>query len=225
MNLSALLPGLVQTNQRAELLAVVLTCLRDPRPLDISTDSDCVCKGFACWQSWVDRGWDGAHADLWNLLVAELRSRLSVVSVSWVKGHATQIDIDRGRSTYEDKLGNDGADKFAVAGASQHQVPSELVVVAKERKQLATKVQRMMVSILQARAEAECTKPDDAVDIDRGSEMGDCMECDEFDIGVDDGHLSVVHDCIELDCTEFVCTDLHFNDDADSGSTILNDES
>ena len=39
LNMSAILPGLVQTNQRAELLAVVLACLRDPRPLDIRTDS------------------------------------------------------------------------------------------------------------------------------------------------------------------------------------------
>ena len=139
--------------------------------------------------------------------------------------YVTQIDIDRGRSTYEDKLGNDGADKLAVAGASQHQVPSEVVADAKQRRELAIKVQRMMVQILQARAEAEYIKADDAVDIDRGSEMGDCMEFDEFDIGVDDGHLSAMHECIELDCTEFVCTDSHINDDADSGSTILNDES
>ena len=56
---------------------------------------------------------------------------VTLVSVSWVKGHVTQMDIDRGRSTYEDKLGNHGADKLAVAGASQHQVPSEVVADAK----------------------------------------------------------------------------------------------
>ena len=46
MNLSAILPGVVQSNQRAELLAVVLTCLRDPRRLDIRSDSEYVCKGL-----------------------------------------------------------------------------------------------------------------------------------------------------------------------------------
>ena len=40
VNMHVMLPGLVQTNQRAELLAVVLSCLRDPRPLDIRSDSD-----------------------------------------------------------------------------------------------------------------------------------------------------------------------------------------
>ena len=56
LNMSAILPGLVQTNQRAELLAVVLVCLRDPRPLDIRTDSSYVCNGFASWRSWMNGG-------------------------------------------------------------------------------------------------------------------------------------------------------------------------
>ena len=59
MNLSAAVPGLIQTNQRAELLAVVLACLRDPRPLDIRSDSDYVCSGFSSWQQWVEKGWKG----------------------------------------------------------------------------------------------------------------------------------------------------------------------
>jgi ribonuclease HI len=184
MNLSMMVLGLVQTNQRAELLAVVVACLRDPRPLHIRTDSEYVRNGFACWESWVGKGWDGAHADLWNLLAAELRARQSVVSVSWVKGHAKQIDVDRSRTTQEDKTGNDGADALAVAGACLQQVPAEVLVDARERKEMAVNIQRMMITILQARAEAECNNFDEAVDVDRGSEMGDCMPeflDDEFD--------------------------------------------
>ena len=52
MNLSVLLPGLVQSNQRAELLAVLLSCLRDPRRLDIRTDSEYVCKGMPSFRQW-----------------------------------------------------------------------------------------------------------------------------------------------------------------------------
>jgi len=215
----------VQTNQRAELLAVVLACLRDPRPLDTRSDSDYVCKGFAFWESWVDRGWTGEHADLWNLLAVEQRSRVSLVSVSWVKAHATQIDVDRGRVTYEDKIGNDGADKLAVAGASLHQVPSEVVVHAHERRKLAINVQRMMVCILQARAEAESSILEDVVDIDRGSEMGDCevLGDHEFDSRFGDEDLSEVHDCIELDvgCMELECTDLFIDDESHPGHAIL----
>ena len=31
---------------------------------------------------------------------------------------------------------------------------------------------------------------------DRGSEMGDCMECDEFDIGVDDHRMGICLMCM-----------------------------
>ena len=181
LNLSMLVLGFAQTNQRAELLAVVVACLRDPRPLDIRTDSEYVCKGVACWKSWAGEGWNGDHADLWNLLAVELCARQSVVLVSWVKGHAKQVDVDRGRTTEEDRTGNDGADALAVAGAGLHQVPAEVVADARERKEMAVNVQRMMVSVLQARFEAESHDPNDARHADRGSDC-DCMEfeCMEF---------------------------------------------
>ena len=89
------------------------------------------------------------------MLAAELCARQSVVSVSWVKGHANQIDVDRSRTTQEDKTGNDGADALAVAGACLHQVPAEVLVDARERKEMAVNTSRMMINILQARAEAE----------------------------------------------------------------------
>ena len=190
MNMSAILPGLVQTNQRAELLAVVLACLRDPRQLDIRSDSSYACAGFVAWKSWVDKGWKGYHADLWNMLGAELRSRVSAVAVSWVKGHAKQIDIDRGRTTAEDKRGNDGADKLAVAGANKHRVSSDVVESAKQRRDDAMIVQRMMVAVLQARALAEGSIHNEADD-EHLSEMAGDDDCtklfksldDEFDTG------------------------------------------
>ena len=67
------------------------------------------------------------HADLWNLLAAELQSRNSCVSVTWVKGHATRLDIARGRSSEADKFGNDAADVLAVAGAWLHAVSNDIV--------------------------------------------------------------------------------------------------
>ena len=71
----------------------------------------------------ADWGWEGAHADLWNLLAAEQRPRVSLVSVSWVMGHDEQIDVDSGMSTYEDKAGHGGADKLVVAGADLYEGP------------------------------------------------------------------------------------------------------
>ena len=64
MNMSALVPGLRQTNQRAELLAVVVACLRDPGPLHIRSDSYYFSKGFHVWRLWAHVGWLGDHGDL-----------------------------------------------------------------------------------------------------------------------------------------------------------------
>ena len=189
LNLSALLPGLQQTNQRAELLAVVVACLRDPRPLDIRSDSEYVCEGFSRWMFWADSGWAGDHADLWNLLANELRARTSAVHVSWVKGHAKRIDILRGRTTEEDKRGNDGADGLAVDGANLHPVSPEVLDSARHRKTCAVQVQRMMVTVLQARFQAEGENKNVAENADRGSDF-DCMEYDDSNDEEDIAHRS-----------------------------------
>ena len=89
----------VQTNHRAELLAVVLACLRDPRLLHIRSDSEYVCKGLACWRIRNGTRWQLDHADPWDMLGGELSTRASQVDVSWVEGHAQLVDIDRGRTT------------------------------------------------------------------------------------------------------------------------------
>ena len=219
MNLSVLLPGLVQANQHAELVAVLLSCLRDLRPLDIRTDSEYVCKGVASFRQWGPFGWHGEHADLWNALAKELSSCSSDVQVSWVKGHAKKIDVERGRTTEEDKLGNDGADALAVAGAKLHPVPSEVLGSARQRKQWATAVQQMMVAVLKARLLAEA--PCDAAKADRGSECDDCEDLylddamgDCIDVRSDNEPNSVsdIEDCMELAILD---------DDFDLGANIL----
>ena len=166
-----MLPGLLQSNQRAELFAVLVACLRDPRPLDIRTDSEWVCAGVASLHGWCHVGWGGAdHADLWNALACQLRSRAGSVTVSWVQGHAKEIDVLRGRTTREDKHGNDEADKLAVAGAASHGPPSEVVAAAKGRHEMASEVHQMMLAILLERRSRE-KELDDAAD--RGSDFGD----------------------------------------------------
>ena len=192
LNWSGILPGLAQSNQRAELFAVVVACLRDPRPLDIRSDSEWVCNGFRDWRTWAAVGWQGEHADLWDVLAKELCVRACDVSVSWVKGHATENDVKYGRTTCEDKAGNDGADKLAVAGAAIHHVPAEGAAEAMSRRQMAKRTQEMMVNILIERQKQENLSAEEDPDPDRGSDMGegsldfdDCMELldDEFDNG------------------------------------------
>ena len=179
MNLSLAMPGHIQSNQRAELLAVLVTCLRDPRPLDIRYDSEYVYKGVHSRSSWSQSGWRGDNADLWDMLSSELESRGSIVNVSWVKGHAKTIDVQRGRTTERDKWGNDGADVLAVKGADLHKIPENILQSARERRSLAKIVQKMMVTVLRARFHAEASQA--SVVMDRGSEMGDCIEFEPDD--------------------------------------------
>ena len=114
--------------------------------------------------------------------------------MSWVKGHAKQIDIDRGRTTREDKEGNDGADELAVAGAKLHAVDSEVVDSASLRKQSAKKVQGMMVHLLKTRLLEEArlsgTQSGHDSSDDRGSDVGSCM-CMEFDESASDDGLGL----------------------------------
>ena len=68
-----------------------------------------------------------------------------------VKGHARNIDVQRGYVLACDKFGNDGADKFACTGADQHAVPEELLQLVGFQQLRAVRVQTMMVEILCAR--------------------------------------------------------------------------
>ena len=183
LNWSGMLPGLAQSNQRAELFAVVVACLRDPRPLDVRSDSEWVCNGVKSLQS-CPATHPREHSDLWNMLAAEFASRSTAVKVAWVKGHASNLDIVRGRTTAADKAGNDGADRLAVAGAASHQVPEDVAGAALSRRIQAKAVHQMMLAILCARRAEELEVNDEA---DRGSALGDFdveNDCiDEFEFG------------------------------------------
>ena len=118
-NISRPLPGWAQTNQRAELSAVVSAMRVDSRRLHICTDSMYVVNGAARHHIWGARGgWRGDNRDLWEAFSSEMKRTPDRVQITHVKGHATWQDVERGRTTMFDKLGNDGADALAVAGAS-----------------------------------------------------------------------------------------------------------
>ena len=115
--------------------------------------------------------------DLWNLFACEMNSRATCVSVSWVKGHAKQVDVQRGHTTQEDTDGNDGAVSLAVAGANKHAVPAEVVEAARERKGWAKSVHSMMVSVLKARFAAKDVQHHEETDAaDQGSDDDACNE-------------------------------------------------
>ena len=145
-----ILPGIEQSNNRAELLAAILAMYACTDDLEIRTDSTFVIDGFAKLQD--NLTWSPCdNQDLWLTASKCLAARSRPVRFTKVKGHAKQIDVDRGHVSVIDKYGNDAADALACAGADMHAVPSAIVEDFGWRYSQAATTQRMMVAILEAR--------------------------------------------------------------------------
>jgi ribonuclease HI len=123
-NVSEALSGPVQTNQRAELTALIrtlehITGLVFTTPAArfiIWSDSKYCVQGYNSWMdNWVERGWLTAarnpvkNRDLWEQTVALRDSLVDVntVEVRWVKGHSGNP-------------GNDAVDALAKKGGTMH---------------------------------------------------------------------------------------------------------
>ncbi|CAE8633519.1 unnamed protein product [Polarella glacialis] len=157
LNFSLALEGWAQTNNRAELMAVIQTIEQEGRPLEIRTDSRQVHNGALFHiASWRESGWRHvSNADLWQRLdkALSLRCKDSVRFVK-VKGHATARHVRAGVVSQFDKLGNDAADKLATNGADLNHVDPTFLASAKCKQELAVYVQNLMLAILCARGAA-----------------------------------------------------------------------
>ena len=103
---------------------------------------------------------------------AELARRGSIDQFVKVKGHAKDCDVRAGRVLPIDKLGNDGADALAVAGAETHAVPDDVLALCRRRTKMARASHYMMLRILKARAAAEQTLRGEVVE-QHGDDLGD----------------------------------------------------
>ena len=94
----------------------------------------------------------GDHAELWRKLASYLQCRATgAVSISKIKGHATDQEVEEGKVKCIDKLGNHGADELAVTGAAMHAVLESYLQSARLRGRWARKLHRLMVDIAKAR--------------------------------------------------------------------------
>ena len=153
-NVSCELEGWCQTNQRAELQAVVYKFHEEERNLIIRSDSAYVVNGCNLHlATWKRQGWRKVdHADLWKQVDYLLNTRLSgSVIIQKLKGHATERDVQTGRVTRCDKEGNDCADRLARQGAAKHAIDPAKARYTRTRTALARDVQRMMIDIVHAR--------------------------------------------------------------------------
>ena len=145
----------MQSNQRAELTAVLHVLQTEARPVHVKTDSEYVLKGCISHRGvWRSLGWQGVqNKDLWQEVDALLEQKgMDNFMISKVKGHASWKDVRNGTATREDKLGNDAADRLAREGAASHALSPEYVQQAKARLMVAREVQAMMIEIVAARA-------------------------------------------------------------------------
>jgi ribonuclease HI len=101
-------PGKMQTNQVAELYAILHVVKNTPsdQPLHIKSDSMYAIEILTKHHTKMeDKGWIGIdNYDLIKAIIAWLRSRQSATTFQWIKGH-------------NGEEGNEGADKLAAEGA------------------------------------------------------------------------------------------------------------
>jgi len=179
LNLSEPLAGPIQTNNRAELTAVLRALEIESRPVEIRTDSSYVFNGctryLEAWRSegWTRKGKDICNADLWQQVstLLERRGKEEVAFVK-VKGHASQQDVMAGRVSAADKQGNDGADSLAVAGAAMPLISGMSRAELRHRMLLVQDVQRMMLEIVEtreSRRQRQTLALDEVVAIDSSS--------------------------------------------------------
>ena len=137
-NCSFTLPGREQTNNRAELFALIAAVKIHDGNLEIRSDSEYVVRlGTSRIRGETQKCNEG-NADLWNEFETVLRlNDTRRLEFAWVKGHATKIHIDRQVTTTLNKGGNYAADALASAAAARHSAPQTLTEAAYERQRTA----------------------------------------------------------------------------------------
>ena len=116
-----------QTNQRAELTALLRCLEAEEGPVEVRTDSRYVQLGVQTWRhQWRARAWyrrvnlakEVDHADLWQKVDNIIMSRPGELTVTWVKGHALPRHIAAGMTTEQDIWGINAADILAGAASA-----------------------------------------------------------------------------------------------------------
>ena len=113
-------PGFEQSNQRAELYALIAAMRLVPGSATLHTDSQWCFDKFHLLFNYAEYGgW--AHADLWH----EARAVLDRVGpdgfrLRKVKAHLTAVHVALGLITEADRAGNAEADRLAARGAALH---------------------------------------------------------------------------------------------------------
>ena len=122
------------TALRAELWAIERILSMALPPLVVCVDNQGVIDGIIAGKDWCCSSRRPA-ADLWRQIWRRLDDiGLEGLEFVKVKGHATQADVDAGRSTTLDRLGNDHADHFAGMGVDSAEEASPTLALRESHK-------------------------------------------------------------------------------------------
>ena len=125
-------PDPFPTAFRAELRAVCELLVLAVPPLTIWIDNSEVIQGWKKGRQWCCSSARSA-ADLWRVFWHRLEDiGEEGIELRKTKGHATEVDVQQGRSTDFERAGNEHADHFAGRGvdAALHQSPNQAEVLA-----------------------------------------------------------------------------------------------
>ena len=150
-NFGVPLPGKNQGSDRAEVYAVVRIIETDPRPMVIYCDSKYVVDALNKMIQEESPQPRAVHYDLWERIRSEVLMMRDRVEIRKTKGHATELDVRRGRSSPQEKEGNDEADRLAQDGSLAWSPPRELLSKLQHYRKLIENLQRNMLEILEAR--------------------------------------------------------------------------
>eukprot|EP00973_Karenia_brevis_P031772 4384528-Karenia_brevis.AAC.1 len=205
MNVSVPLEGPVQTNQRAELQALVLVLDREARSMEVRSDSAYVVNGFHDkLPHWRGLGWlEIENGDLWEIVDKHVCQRPpGSVLLTKVVGHASWRDVRTGQVQQTDKIGNDMADELACLGADQHAIDQQMINHSRNSYELTRSVQHMMVDIIVARSTHGGVDFSSASDTaDSSSEEDDTAESSSME----DEVISISSDSDSAEDSDCVC--------------------
>lgn len=98
LNFAALVPGLDQTSQRAELYAVLLALLATEGPITIASDCQNIVSGFALLQQnnfQLSKVQCLDNRDIWDSICENVNNRQARVQIMKVKAHCQEGDLQQ----------------------------------------------------------------------------------------------------------------------------------
>ena len=158
LNTSVHQAGQAHTSPRAELLAIVIAIEQSRWPIHIFSDN----LGYV---TAVQRLLSGEftptmkdNRDLWRRIQRRLLPTQKHIKITWVKGHAGEIDIAKGNFTIAHQNGNNNADTLASEGARKIALPELLFQAHQLRRRIVISIQAMSLACYTRRQQARESK-------------------------------------------------------------------